>query len=160
VSPAGWRAEVVGVCATIATLMCSDVNRMWTELLKTESLTKVSAPILYFTPQDGQALPTTWEVGDTYALTLSAFRVLPLGRHVIEVKVLDAQAHEIYTHEHGSLARVWNHRIRLGARNGTTFEYTDQIEIHSGVLTPLIWLFAHVFYRHRQRRWKALLAGL
>jgi hypothetical protein len=144
--------------ATISTLMRSDVSRMWTELLKPDSLTRVSAPILYFSPQDGQALPTTWEVGGTYALTLSAFRVLPLGRHVIEVKVLDAEAGEIYTHEHGSLVRVWNHRIRLGAQ-GTAVEYTDQIEIHAGALTPLIWLFAHVFYRHRQRRWKALLAG-
>ena len=145
--------------ATISTLMCSGVNRMWTELLKPDSLTKVSAPILYFTPQDGQPLPNTWEVGDTYALRLSAFRVLPLGRHVIEVKVLDAQAREIYTNEHGSLARTWNHRIRLGAHAGATIEYTDQIEIHAGVLTPLIWLFAHLFYRHRQHRWKALVAG-
>ena len=145
--------------ATISTLMRSDVDRMWTELLKPGSLTRVSAPILYFTPQDGQPLPTTWEVGGTYALKLSAFRVLPLGRHVIEVKVLDAEAREIYTNEHGSLARIWNHRIRLGAHTESTVEYTDEIEIHAGTLTPLIWLFAQLFYRHRQHRWKGLLAG-
>jgi len=35
--------------------------------------------------------------------------------------------------------------------------YTDEIEIQAGWLTPGIWLFAQLFYRHRQRRWKALL---
>lgn len=144
---------------TVSTLMPTDVDRMWVELLKTESLTRVSAPILYFTPQGGWRVPTTWEAGGTYPLRLSAFRVLPLGRHVIEVKVVDAEAREIYTNEHGSLARTWNHRIRLEAHDGTTIEYTDQIEIHAGVLTPLIWLFAHLFYRHRQHRWKRVLAG-
>ncbi|MFO7859839.1 MAG: hypothetical protein R6U41_01320 [Desulfosalsimonas sp.] len=38
-----------------------------------------------------------------------------------------------------------------------TVHYTDKIEISAGLLSPLIWLFAHVFYRHRQRRWKLLL---
>lgn len=28
-----------------------------------------------------------------------------------------------------------------------------------GRLSPAIWLFAHIFYRHRQRRWKLLLEG-
>jgi hypothetical protein len=147
------------VRATISTLMRADVDRMWTELVKTESLVRVSAPILSFAPQDGKPLPTTWEVGGTYPVTLSAFRFLPLGRHVIEIKVLDAQAREIFTMEHGALARTWNHRIRLGTQSGSTFEYTDQIDIRAGVLTPLIWLFAQLFYRHRQHRWKVLLAG-
>jgi hypothetical protein len=132
---------------------------MWTELVKTESLVRVSAPILYFAPQDAKPLPTTWEVGGTYPVTLSAFRVLPLGRHVIEIKVLDAEAREICTNEHGALARTWNHRIRLGTQTGPVFEYTDQIDIHAGVRTPLIWLFAQLFYRHRQHRWKGLLAS-
>jgi hypothetical protein len=146
------------VRATISTLMRADVDRMWTELVKTESLVRVSAPILSFAPQDGKPLPTTWEVGGTYPVKLSAFRFLPLGRHVIEIEVLDAQAREIFTREHGVLARTWNHRIRLGAQSGPTFEYTDQIDIRAGLLTPLIWLFAQLFYRHRQHRWKVLLA--
>jgi len=35
--------------------------------------------------------------------------------------------------------------------------YTDEIEIQAGWLTPVIWLFAHIFYRHRQRRWKVMM---
>ena len=52
--------------------------------------------------------------------------------------------------EHGALARTWNHRIRLGTQSGPAFEYTDQIDIHAGVMSPLIWLFAQLFNRQRQ----------
>jgi hypothetical protein len=34
----------------------------------------------------------------------------------------------------------------------------DTVEVRAGVLTPFIWLFAQLFYRHRQRRWRALVA--
>jgi hypothetical protein len=34
---------------------------------------------------------------------------------------------------------------------------TDEIKIQAGPLTGVIWAFAHLFYRHRQRRWKVLL---
>jgi len=38
--------------------------------------------------------------------------------------------------------------------------YTDQIDIQAGILTPPIWLFAHIFYRYRQRRWRHLVRAL
>jgi len=31
------------------------------------------------------------------------------------------------------------------------------VDIEAGLLTPFIWLFSQVFYRHRQRRWQALV---
>lgn len=50
-----------------------------------------------------------------------------------------------------------NYNIWFREVEGGKVSYTDEIEIQAGWLTPVIWLFAHVFYRHRQRRWKALL---
>jgi hypothetical protein len=32
----------------------------------------------------------------------------------------------------------------------------DRIEIDAGVMTPLVAGFAAIFYRYRQRRWRAL----
>jgi hypothetical protein len=34
--------------------------------------------------------------------------------------------------------------------------YRDQVTIQAGMFTPFIWLFAQLFYRHRQRRWRQL----
>jgi hypothetical protein len=35
---------------------------------------------------------------------------------------------------------------------------TDRIELHAGLLTPAVWLFAFMFYRYRHRRWRRLIA--
>jgi hypothetical protein len=145
--------------ATISTTIPANANRMWQELQKTRSLMAVASPILVFRPQKGQQLAATWEVGQNYTLDLFAFHVLPLGKHYINVKQIDAQKREIYTNEHGSLTKAWNHRIRIEPLNESVLRYTDEIEIGAGILTPLIWAFAHIFYRHRQRRWKKLLAS-
>jgi len=32
------------------------------------------------------------------------------------------------------------------------------VTIKAGVLTPFVWLFARLFYAHRQRRWATLAA--
>lgn len=38
----------------------------------------------------------------------------------------------------------------------TTCHYTDEVEIRAGRLTPLVWLFGHLFFRYRQMRWRTL----
>ena len=76
--------------ATISTTMPTSIPYMWDELQKINSLMQVASPLLTFKPQNGQALPETWEAGKTYALELAAFNVLPLGKHTIEVKKIDA----------------------------------------------------------------------
>jgi hypothetical protein len=34
--------------------------------------------------------------------------------------------------------------------------YSDEIEVRAGALPPLVWLYAQLFYRYRQRRWRRL----
>jgi hypothetical protein len=145
--------------ATISTIIQTNATRMWQELQKIRSLMAVASPILVFKPQKGQRLPPTWEVGQNYALDLFAFHIFPLGKHYIYVKQIDAQKGEIYTNEHGSLTKIWNHRIQIEPLHESTLRYTDEIEIGAGILTPFIWAFAHIFYRHRQRMWKKQLAS-
>lgn len=71
---------------------------------------------------------------------------------------IDKETNTISSHESGLLARVWNHDISFHEVAPGVVSYTDEIEIQAGWLTPAIWLFAHLFYRHRQRRWKVLLS--
>ena len=52
---------------------------------------------------------------------------------------------------------VWNHTIRFRPLENGKLHCTDEIEIQAGLLTGVVWAFAHVFYRHRQRRWRRLL---
>jgi hypothetical protein len=59
---------------------------------------------------------------------------------------------EIFTNEHGSLLKIWNHCIRVEPLSRSVLRYTDETEMDAGILTLFVWAFAHLFYRHRQRR--------
>jgi len=69
---------------------------------------------------------------------------------------MDKDTNTVSSQESGLLARMWNHDISFREVGPGKVSYTDEIEIQAGCLTPAIWLFAHLFYRHRQRRWKVL----
>ena len=144
--------------ATISSRMPTDLDSIWAELQRSRTLRRISAPVLTFAPLEGHDLPERWEVGIRYPLRLSAFGVVPLGDHVIEIVRIDRAQGLIESREQGRLARTWNHRIELRQIGPGTVEYTDEVEIEAGLLTPAVWAFAHAFYRHRQRNWRRLLA--
>lgn len=131
---------------------------MWEELQKTSSLMHVASPLLIFRSQDGKALSEKWQLEKPYALRIYAFNIIPLGGHTIVVKRIDPVKREIVTKESGSLSKTWDHLLRVEKVDARTVKYTDEIEIQAGPLTVLVWMFAHVFYRHRQRRWRKLLS--
>lgn len=142
--------------AKISTVIKTSENQMWEELQKVSSLMYVASPILKFKPQKGHSVPEKWVLGTEYKLKLSLFGIFPLGDHFIKLVELNKEENLIISIEHGNLTKAWNHIIKFNAIDDQTIEYTDEIEINAGILTILIWLFAHIFYRHRQSKWKKL----
>ena len=144
---------------TISTIMNTNENRLWQKLKKVTSHQYIIFPLLKFKPQRNYTFPETWELGVTYKLKMSLFGFIPLGNHLIEVIEINENEKRIVSNEHGSLTKIWNHTVTIRTIDEQKVEYTDKIVIKAGILTFAIWLFAHFFYRHRQRRWKKLLAG-
>ncbi|HMN93962.1 MAG TPA: hypothetical protein PKC60_12105 [Hydrogenophaga sp.] len=143
--------------ARIATHLGCTEAELWQKISEPRSLQFVASPLLSFVPAEGGTLAGEWTVGLSYPLKLYFLKVIPLGRHTIRLVEIDKRTNTIVSQESGLLARVWNHTIRFQQVSPGLVRYTDEIEIQAGWLTPLIWAFAQVFYRHRQRRWKALL---
>lgn len=143
--------------ARISTQFACTESELWQKLSKPESLEFVASPLLAFTPIEPGVLGSEWETGRDYTLKLFFLRFIPLGRHTIQLVTVDEDQKLISSRESGLLAPVWNHNISFHELEPGLVSYTDEIEIRAGWLTPLVWLFAHVFYRHRQRRWKVLL---
>ena len=135
---------------------CSD-DELWQKIIEPKSLQYVASPILSFVPEQEDALSGEWQVGKPYPLKLYFLKFIPLGRHTIKLVKIDKEANTIVSQENGHLAKVWNHTITFREDEPGVLSYTDEIEIRAGFLTPGIWLFAQIFYRHRQRRWKTLL---
>jgi hypothetical protein len=140
----------------------------WETVKKPETLRYITRGVLGIRPLDD--VPDDWGEGLTVRVRLYFFHLIPAWRHEIRVVRIDEATHEIYTNERGGGVRTWNHLIsikpqRTNPRPGVAQEYercryTDQIEIHAGPATPLVWAYAHLFYRYRQHRWRKLARSL
>jgi hypothetical protein len=99
-------------------------------------------------------LPDPVTEGDEIPVRLRFLRFLPGWTHTIGAERLTS--HEIVSREHGGPIKTWNHRLTFEPTSPASCCYTDTVEIRAGLATPLAALFAHLMYRYRQARWRAL----
>ncbi len=144
--------------ACISTHFDCTKEKLWPKIIEPKSLQFVTYPILNFSPATKGELDEEWILGKTYELKLYFLNILPIGRHNIKILTIDKKSNRIVSHESGTLAKIWNHTIRFHQAEKNKLSYTDEIRIEAGWLTLPLWLFAHFFYRYRQRRWKILLS--
>jgi ligand-binding SRPBCC domain-containing protein len=142
------------VIVRVSTLLDAPPERVWELVKRADTFLYVTRPFLGFTGVD--EWPETLAEGEGLGARLLGFGFIPLWRHEIVLVRLDDEAREIYTNEHGGPVRKWNHRITVEAANGRS-RYTDEIEIGAGIFTPMTWLFASLFFRYRQMRWRRLV---
>lgn len=121
---------------------------------KISTLKFIAKPLLYF-PFITQPESDEWQPNLRYHMKLRVFGVLPFGKHQISFEKFEPTI--IISNESGSMISIWKHYITIHAINDSQVLYSDIVEIKAGVLTPIIWTFARLFYRHRQRRWIKLL---
>jgi hypothetical protein len=148
--------------ASVSTLLDAAPERVWAELQRPALLEYVAAPLVAFEPVHPESFPERWEEGE-YRVSTALFGVVPLGEQSIRIskpRVDDAEGDRFYQLRDdgtGRLARVWDHLVSVRETPDGKTVYTDEIEVDAGVLTPLVWSFATVFYHHRQRRWRKLV---
>ncbi len=142
-------------------LRCSSLqscgrDRLAEALTRPVLLCRIAWPLLTFTPVDPPVLEERWS-HKPYVFALRLAGKVGIGEHTIDPRP-PAGGDEVW-HDagHSALIRVWDHRIELSDYYGMT-RYSDVVEVRAGALTPVAWLFAQVFYRHRQRRLNRIVA--
>jgi len=146
--------------ARILTVFDCTEAELWEKIIEPKSLQFVASPILSFKPLFKGELDGEWVIDKTYDLKLYFLNILPLGFHRIKLVTIDRKSNTIVSKESGKLASVWNHTIQFRQVEKNKLHYIDEIEIKAGWLTAAIWAFVHLFYRHRQKRWKILLKNI
>lgn len=128
------------------------------QIMRPDLLLHVSAPILRFKPIEPLALPDNWEDGE-YRLSMRFLGILPLGRQIVglETQPMRGDIWSVRDNGRGWLISRWDHWIEVSPEGEGT-RYTDRVTVEAGVLTPFVALFARIFYAHRQRRWRQLVA--
>ena len=141
--------------SVIRTVLHAPADRVWEAVVRPETLERVTRGLLGFSDV---SFPARWSTGSSVAPRLVFFHVVPAWRHHLTVSLVDDAARVLETREGGGPIRTWNHRISVEPRDARSSVYTDTIDISAGLLTPLVRVYAELFYRYRQHRWRRLVA--
>lgn len=139
---------------TVSSVLPAPIEDCWGLLQHTSTLLFVAEGVMTY--DNAATLPDTWEVGQTVNLRPRLWGKSQ-GDHFVRVVTVDHDNHTIVTNEHGGPITVWNHTMHLVEIRPDVCRYTDTIEIEAGWQTPIVWLFAQYFYRHRHARWQQLI---
>lgn len=139
----------------VSTRLDCSYERAVAEVLSPRLLRFVAWPLVRFEPLDPPHFPVRWEQG-TYWVGLKILGVLPFPRQAVVISCPPVdRGFALRDAGHSSLIPRWDHRILITPEDNGV-RYRDEVDIGAGLLTPLVWLFAQLFYRHRQRRWRTL----
>jgi hypothetical protein len=131
----------------------ASIENIYEKIKKISTLQFIAAPYAYFEQIDTKNL--SWQAGETSEYFLFIFKFINIGIHTI--KVIQFDTNEIYTKEYNKSIPIWNHKIKMKKLNDYKTLYSDEVEIKAGIKTFFIYIWALLFYNHRQRKWKKLL---
>jgi hypothetical protein len=148
----GWGVKLLMACVIPAPL-----DRVWAELGTSRLLEYVASPVQRFQPLSPNAFPSLWHEGK-FTVRALILGFIPIGAHKINISFPDAGigAYHLRDNGTGDIAQRWDHLITVRQRDDGNTDYCDEVHIEAGLLTPFVWLYAWVFYSHRQRRWRQL----
>lgn len=148
----------------IATTIALPPERVWQAVQKPQLLRHIAWPLIRFSPSGAADWPAHFVDGEPVAGRLWLLGFIPFGRQWIVPSLhLPPQGDSpkrLRDNGYSRLIRRWDHWISVEPDGAGGTRYSDTVEVEAGVLTPLIGLFAHLFYRHRQRRWRGLAGRL
>jgi hypothetical protein len=140
----------------VSSYLPSDADNIWEKLQRIKTLQFIAAPFASFKVVSSGSM--VWKPGETSEFRLKIFGILPMGVHTISIVEFNKDTLSVYTNERNKSVPVWNHRIILKQESANRTHYTDEVKIHAGWKTPFIYLWSKAFYKHRQKKWKKLLA--
>ena len=143
----------------VSTVLNCSAAKAWDEVQKSSLLLYVISPLARVVPI-GAPLPERWSEGLTIRCKSLVFGVIPIGVRTLHFEKIDHKNYELQSREHDPLIARWDHLISIKPLANAQSIYRDATDIDAGSLTFVVWAWANWFYRHRQRRWRALAKTL
>ncbi|TGL39167.1 hypothetical protein [Leptospira perdikensis] len=144
----------------IETHLASNFERITSYAKLSKTLHYIAKPLIVFEPVNQISFPENWENGE-YLTDMKLFGIIPLGNQSVVIeKIKETNQNEFILRDNGysSLINTWDHWILIRkTKHENLVTYIDRIEIKAGLLTVFIVIFASVFFRWRQFRWKLLI---
>ncbi|KLE14229.1 hypothetical protein [Clostridium sp. C8] len=130
-------------------------DQLFNEIKKSKSLFYIAEPLVKFVEVENHLIPEFWEEGK-YLIKMYILGFIPFGSQWIIIS-MDDDIKNIRDNGYSKIIKKWDHNVYLKDIGNNRTLYADTIEINAGILTLFIVLFANIFYRFRQKRWKKLI---
>lgn len=144
----------------IETHIPTNFEKITSYVMLSKTLDYIAKPMVFFEPADPNGFPENWGNGE-YLAKMKLFGVIPISSQTIvieKIKVTSPNEFILRDNGYSSLINTWDHWIFIRkTKKENLVRYIDRIEIKAGILTIFIVIFASVFYRWRQFRWKKLI---
>lgn len=142
----------------VETQLDAPIDDVWRALQTPRLLKHVASPLIIFRLVGGGAFPDAFADGRVQ-VWMWMFGIVPFGRQWIDVSrpMVREDVRQIRDNGSGDLVQRWDHLITIRPLSASKTHYQDEVEIKAGLLTPVVWMFAAVFYRWRQHRWRGLV---
>lgn len=146
----------------ISTQLDCKPERVWEAVQSPQYFKYVTAPLIVFEPLRPGKFPDKWSTGN-YLMRLKFLGLIPLGFQWIQISIPKTKSSDITDlykmrdNGFGKLAKRWDHLITIKLTADGNTQYTDQVDIDAGLWTLFLWIFSQAFFRHRQRRWRAII---
>jgi hypothetical protein len=144
----------------VSTQLDCPAAKAWSELQKSSLLLYVIRPLARITTTGLPDLPERWHQGLKVQCRSYVFGCIPIGVRDLYFETIDHSAGRIVTRESDLLVRRWDHTMSVTPVGADCCIYRDVIDVDAGPLTFPVWVWVGWFYRHRQRRWRALAKTL
>jgi hypothetical protein len=139
----------------VSTVLNCSAAKAWNEVQKSSLLLDVIWPLARVVPV-GAPFPERWSEGLTIQCKSYVFGFIPIGVRTVHFEKIDHETYQLQSREHDPLIARWDHLVSIKPLDDTRSIYRDTIDIDAGSLTFVVGAWANWFYRHRQRRWRAL----
>ncbi|MDR0684802.1 MAG: hypothetical protein LBF83_06710 [Spirochaetaceae bacterium] len=148
-----------GIKIIICSELNNSINKIWDKILNIETLIKICKPMATFKITTKEKF-IKWKLNTEYVFKLFIYGFVPFGTHKIILETIDNEENIIKSKEHNNVVKIWNHKITMEKEGELITNYTDEVEIYAGIFTLIIAIWGIIFYKHRQKKWKAIAKTL
>ncbi|CAN5350892.1 hypothetical protein BH09ACT4_BH09ACT4_11790 [soil metagenome] len=130
-------------------------DAVWAALCSPAVLAEVAHPFFSFEPLSPRGLPRTWTAGPHPMAASVLWGTIPVGEQVIDISFRERGNVRIVEDGGGpvsgplAVVTSWRHRMAVSAAPGGGTLYRDRLDIGAGLLTPMVWIGAWLFWQWR-----------
>lgn len=144
----------MGRRVTVTSKFGTSIENVWNKIQDVDTLREICKPKASFISCDDS--PLIWEEGRSFLFKMYLHKIIPVGKHTINVVKMDKASREIDTNEYNKRVTIWNHYIKMEELAPNQTQYKDIVDLYAGFLTSLAAWWTLRFYRHRQRKWQEI----